>query len=355
MEKISKSHPIIAYKAFNKDFRCKGFQYKVGKEYHTDVDIRCCSVGFHACESPLEVLYSYRMLASRFAVVEQWGSVDREPHKTKVCSSDIKVVREISLSELISCGIEWLLRTPVGFNGEYMEHSTITSKKESDQIITDGRYTTIYSSGCWSKVKSFGKHSKIISVGIGTEIGSKGDGAKITSSNDYAQIGSDGYCDYISSTGSNANIASDGNNVTISSSGGNANIGSGGVLAKINSSGGFARIYSDGLYSDITSSGYYAKIKSVGDNATIYSSGENAYVDSAGDRAIVICSAPEALARAKKGSWITLTEHKYDDSVALYKVKSVKTEYVDGDRIKEKTWYKLIDGEFVETDYSECD
>ena len=52
--------------------------------------------------------------------------------------------------------------------------------------------------------------------------------------------------------------------------------------------------------------------------------------------------------RAKKGSWITLSEWMFDDEKKRNVQKCVKTEFVDGERIKADTWYKLVDGEFVE-------
>lgn len=57
---------IIAYKGFDKNLKCREFQYEVGKEYEMDGDIKCCERGFHACESPLEVFDHYDMLNSRF-------------------------------------------------------------------------------------------------------------------------------------------------------------------------------------------------------------------------------------------------------------------------------------------------
>lgn len=38
-----------AFKGFNKDLTCRGFQYEEGKEFHTE-KAECCEEGFHACE-----------------------------------------------------------------------------------------------------------------------------------------------------------------------------------------------------------------------------------------------------------------------------------------------------------------
>ena len=103
-----------------------------------------------------------------------------------------------------------------------------------------------------------------------------------------------------------------------------------GNSAKIGSSGDSAKIGSSGDYAKIGSSGYSAQIKSIG-----YDS-------------IICCAGNDSCVSAKKGSWITLAEWKYSYEKDRYVPKCVKTEYVDGERIKEDTMYKLIDGEFTE-------
>ena len=62
-----------------------------------------------------------------------------------------------------------------------------------------------------------------------------------------------------------------------------------------------------------------------------------------------------SIARAKIGSWITLAEwirtDKTDYSGNYIRIpKCVKTECVDGERIKEDVFYKLVDGEFKEVE-----
>ena len=99
---------IIAYKGFDKDFKCRDFQYEVGKTYEMDSRIKCCKRGFHACESPMEVFDYYNMFASRFAEVEQSGEIDKEDGSTKVCSSRIKIKAELKLADIINLGVEWL-------------------------------------------------------------------------------------------------------------------------------------------------------------------------------------------------------------------------------------------------------
>ena len=139
-----------------------------------------------------------------------------------------------------------------------------------------------------------------------------------------------------------------GYNAQIGSSGYNAKIGSSGDYAKIGSSGYNAQIGSSGDNAKIGSSGDYAKIGSSGYNAQIGSSGDNAKIDSTGDDSVICCAGHDSVVKAKVGSWITLAEWVYSEAKRRYIPQCVKTEYVDGDRIKADTWYKLENGEFVE-------
>ena len=95
-----------------------------------------------------------------------------------------------------------------------------------------------------------------------------------------------------------------------------------------------------------TTSKDYAQIGSSGDSAQIGSSGDDTVVTSTGKNSVVMCAGNASKAKAKKGSWITLAEWEMIDDV--YTPVCVKTEQVDGERIKEDTFYKLENGKFVE-------
>ena len=114
------------------------------------------------------------------------------------------------------------------------------------------------------------------------------------------------------------------------------------------SSGDFAQIGSSGDSAKIGSSGDFVKIGSSGDSAKIGSSGDSAKIGSSGKDCVICCAGHISVVKAKKGSWITLAEWEYSEEKERYIPKCVKTEFVDGERIKEDTLYKLIDGEFVE-------
>ena len=141
-----------------------------------------------------------------------------------------------------------------------------------------------------------------------------------------------------------------GDSAQIGSSGDYAKIGSSGYYAKIGSSGNYAQIGSSGYYAKIGSSGYSAQIGSSGGSAKIGSSGGSAKIDSTGVDSVICCAGHGCTVKAKIGSWITLAEWEYSEEKGRSVPRCVKTEYVDGEKIKADTWYRLKNGEFVEVD-----
>ena len=310
---------IKSYKGFDKNLRCRGFQYKIGGIYEMDGKIKMRNRGFHACESPFDVFDYYTMIDSRFCEVEQDGNISKWDRGTKICSSKIKIKAELKLADMINLGVEWL--------------KEITSPEKIKTSIKDN------SSGNYAKIGSSGDEAQIGSSGYGAKIGSSGHGAKIGSSGNNAQIGSSGYGAKIGSSGNDAQIGSSGNNAQIGSSGNNAQIGSSGNDAQIGSSGDGAQI---------GSSGNNAQIGSSSDGAKISSSGYGAKIDNTGEDCVIMCAGINSVAKASKGSWVTLSEWSYSEEKQRYIPICVKTEFVDGEKIKADTYYSLKGGVFVE-------
>ena len=102
-ERVLKKKPIKAYKAFNSDLTCKGFQYEVGKTYRHDAVLKLCESGFHACESLVDCFrfYPFDETETRVAEVLVWGEIEYEDADVKLCASNIKVVRELTWSEVL--------------------------------------------------------------------------------------------------------------------------------------------------------------------------------------------------------------------------------------------------------------
>lgn len=146
---------IIAYKGFDANWKCRDFQYEVGKSYAHDGKVEACNAGFHACEYPLDVFNYYPPAGSQFAVVEQSGKLARHDEDSKVASSAIVVRASISISGLVQAAIEYTQKrcTP------------IDSKSPAS------------STGSYGAANSTGKHSVAMACGVeGRVMGAEGCG-----------------------------------------------------------------------------------------------------------------------------------------------------------------------------------
>lgn len=101
---------IHSYKGFDKDLKCRGFAYEIGKDYEQDGKIKCCNNGFHACEFPLDVFKYYAPGEnSRYCTVTQSGVTDKEEDDSKVASSKIHIETEIGIDGIIKAGVKFIL------------------------------------------------------------------------------------------------------------------------------------------------------------------------------------------------------------------------------------------------------
>ncbi len=95
------------YKGFDKDLKCRGFQYEIGKEYECAAAV-ACETGFHACERSLDVFRYYPPASSRYCEVEQSGEMDASSDDSKVASTKIKIGAEIGIPGLVKAQIEYV-------------------------------------------------------------------------------------------------------------------------------------------------------------------------------------------------------------------------------------------------------
>ena len=284
---------LNGYKAFEPGMICKGKQYQENTDYEEEGGKICEKGMMHYCVNPFDVLNFYPLVndsgkVSDFAAVKALEK-PVEGDNGKFATRKLHIGVKLGLPGFVESCID------------YLKEETIGKAPNSTG-----------SSGYYAQIGSSGDSAKICSSGYSAQIGSSGNYAKIGSSGDSAQIGSSG--DY----------------------------------AKIGSSGYFAKICSSGNSAQIGSSGYSAQIGSSGYSAQIGSSGDYAQIESAGEDSVICCSGDASIVKAKLGSWITLAEWKYSIEKNRMVPQFVKTEFVDGEKIKADTWYKLFNGKFTE-------
>lgn len=96
-----------AYKGFNEDLTCRGFQYEEGKSYHDD-EAEMCESGFHACLDPIYCLDFYLPNRAVYHEVELGGVTDGSPDSTKVCGTDITIGKRLSVKEMCEAHFEYV-------------------------------------------------------------------------------------------------------------------------------------------------------------------------------------------------------------------------------------------------------
>ena len=136
---------VIAYKGFDKNFQCRGYQFKVGESYAHKGAISLCMSGFHVCEFPLDIWNYYPPVdGNQAAQVELGGATEEKQNDSKRVGNSLKVKASLNIEALVSASVEWI------FN----------EAKKTDTVKGTGK--TVASSGYSSTAASSGDYSKAV-------------------------------------------------------------------------------------------------------------------------------------------------------------------------------------------------
>ena len=99
---------IKAYKGFDKNMQCRGFQFAEGETYHEET-AKLCESGFHACEMPLDVLAYYAPgEGSIYREVTLDEVTDEPSNDSKRCAKTITIGKELGIGGLIEAQLEFV-------------------------------------------------------------------------------------------------------------------------------------------------------------------------------------------------------------------------------------------------------
>lgn len=100
---------LKVFKGTDKDMKCRGMQYEIGKTEKSDGAIRCGGKGFHSCEAPFDVLQYYPMRdGNRYFLAEAGGKIDRSgAEDSKLASSELTLKAEVSFKDLVKAQFEF--------------------------------------------------------------------------------------------------------------------------------------------------------------------------------------------------------------------------------------------------------
>jgi hypothetical protein len=106
--KTDDSVKITAFKGFDTNFQCRGYQFKVGETFEHDGDVTACESGFHSCENPLDIFEYYPPGTSVYAEVEASGKIAKHGSDSKVASGRLHVKAALSIPDFIGRAISWV-------------------------------------------------------------------------------------------------------------------------------------------------------------------------------------------------------------------------------------------------------
>ena len=294
-----------AFKGFNKDLTCRGYQYEEGKEFHTE-RAECCDTGFHACEYPLDCFGYYDPAHSVFHEVELSGEMDKSGDNTKVCATDIKIGARLSIAGLVKMAIDF------------------TMSKVNKEAGSDERH------GFASATGYKGASSATGDCGASSATGYKG---ASSATGDYGASSATGYKGASSATGDCGASSATGYKGASSAT---------------------------GDYGASSATGYKGASSATGNCGASSATGYKGASSVSDPTGVAVAWGHEARAKGCKGAHLILSDWKYvgarysdGDYMDPYDKESweltgANMVVVDGEKIKEDTYYRCIEGEIVE-------
>ena len=275
------------FKGFDKDLKCRDFQYEIGKEY-TEEKADICNCGFHACEFPMDVFGYYPPSDSRYCEVELEENGQKSSDDSKRVGKKISVKAEIGIAGIIKAGVEYI--------------------KEQVDWEDD-------------KATNTGNKSAATNTGYQSAATNTGDRSAATNTGDYSAATNTGYRSAATNTGDRS-----------------AATNTGYQSAATNT----------GDQSAATNTGDYSAATNTGDQSAATNTGNKSAAIVEGKESIALATGIKSKAKGKIGCFIVLTEWKEINNE--YHIVDIKSAKVDGENIKEDTFYMLKDGKFVEVD-----
>jgi hypothetical protein len=172
-----------AYKGFDKNLKCQGFQYEVGKTYE-EPEASLCNKGFHACENPLDALTYYPLLDddgvnNRFGKVDLEANDERKDDDSKRVGKKIEIKAELNLKGLIKAGVDFLFESN-------------TAKKDTEEVASK-KFSQLAASGNGSQLAASGDGSQLAaSGGDDSQLAASGDDSRLVASGNGSQLAASG-------------------------------------------------------------------------------------------------------------------------------------------------------------------
>ncbi|ASG12923.1 DUF7666 domain-containing protein [Salmonella enterica] len=320
---------IVTFKGFNKDLKCRDFQFEIGKTFHHDGKVEACVSGFHACECPFDVFSYYSPADSRFAETISFGITNREEDgDTKIASASITIKAELTLPQFIQRGIEW-----------------IWSKidKSLEQQIMCGNCSAATNTGNRSAATNTGDWSAATNTGNRSAATNTGDWSAATNTGNRSAATNTGNRSAATNTGNRSAATNTGYWSAATNTGNRSAATNTGDWSAATNTGNWSAATNTGNRSAATNTGNCSAATNTGDWSAATNTGNWSAAEVSGSQSVAAAFGIEGKARASEGGAIVLCYR--DEDGELIHIRASK---VGENGIMPNTWYQLNeDGEFV--------
>ena len=189
---------ITAYKGFDQDLKCRGFQYVVGETFTHEGEVKACEKGFHSCEYPLNVFAYYAPAWSRFAIVKVSGDISREAvGDSKIASAQLTIEAEIAIPALVSRAVIWIMDRL----DKTLEQTNTGDQSAASNTGNTGNYSAASNTGDYSAASNTGNQSAASNTGNRSAASNTGDYSAASNTGDFSAASNTGNQSAASNTG----------------------------------------------------------------------------------------------------------------------------------------------------------
>jgi len=259
--------------------------------------------------------------------------------------SFVNEIIELTINENANSGNNGQLANS-GNNGQ------LANSGDNGQLANSGNNGQLANSGYYGQLANSGYNGKLANSGYYGQLANSGDYGQLANSGYNGQLANSGGYGQLANSGNNGQLANSGDYGKLANSGNNGQLANSGYNGKLANSGNNGQLANSGYNGKLANSGYNGKLANSGDNGQLANSGDYGKIESTGEKCVIVSCGLFDIVKAKKGSWITLSEYRKNDN-NKYEIYHVQTEFVDGERIKEDIFYTIYDKQFRE--YIEID
>jgi hypothetical protein len=305
---------VISYKGFDKDWSCRGFQYAIGQTYEHDGAVKACNSGFHACEYPLHVLRYYRANVSRFAVVEQSGTLARHDDDSKIASSRITVKGELDIAGLVKAAVKYTMDRCTPADGAVSDapNTAVKAEGKNKSATASGYSGAATASGNSGAATASGNSGAATASGYYGAATASGNSGAATASGYSGAATASGYSGAATASGDYGAATASGNYGAATASGYSGAATASGYYGAATASGNYGAATASGYYGAATASGNYGAATASGNSGAATASGNSGAATASGKNSTAC--APGRFGRAKgiDGSALFLTRRDMD-------------------------------------------